>query len=982
MANSRNENRIKSIQELNKTAQVNLVGRDPKNVFERLNSIRDQGKSALKQHKEEEAYIFFRRWQNCVEYIKNREKQKTKTFSFLVCEKDEDEIKNELQKLNEFLTSRINKAKTVNSELSNTKAKSSLIKSYVDDPEIPSLPEIPPEDPIIEDSEEITCMQLYQLLKTSDNKILLIDVRPQNDFTNSHIQNEKCINIPSEEIKKGILCKRFENLFKDKATKQLFENRKSSDIVVLLDWYSSEEFLKCNDRLNTMKDLLQNWDPGAEYKRIVILQGGYKEWLNRYPQFVTNHDVKAPDVEENSLNEILDNFEFPSIDDEILNTYKSNKKNTLVDKKILRESQVNNHIVSRDVNIQPVNKTYDSANKWRSSESLDDEKPVNSFLIENGLDDKVIIKKKDISQAKIFNTKIIDIPKPTFDRSNKPASLLPQNTESRITSLMENLYGVKKKYEELDSIILQLERKWLQCKLNGDSQSIEMAYEKCRLKKEELKSLEEKRIQLENELRSMNYSKEDALKIVNQQLQSRFLINEENQISISSERKKIHESFKQKREQKHSLSQIDESDIRKEPLKDSSSTNTSLTRSYSSPNLAQIEDRKVPEIDRTSKPSMVSKENRITNVNNNIKRSSMNVKDREDRMEPVFRGERHPGITGLKNLGNSCYMNSIIQCLSNTANLAKYFNDNLYVDDLNNSNENGTQAQVTEEVAHVIKALWRGQYKSISPRDLKVVIGQYRLQFESFEQQDSHEFLTFLLEWMHNDLKKKDKIIVNDLLTSAEKEWIKAMNGQNSIISRLFFGQYRSTITCATCAKNSVIYETFNNLTMSLPPTKCTLDECVKKYVSGQRVFGWKCPHCKVEREATKKFDFIRLAPIVVIHLNRFGESDGWLEKRNTQVDFPLTDFNLRPYVVNDTNTNINTNSLGYNYSLYAMSNHYGTMEGGHYTAYCKSAPQNKWYKYDDHTVAEVSPNQVKSQNASAYLLFYTSLQTGPFSYI
>ena len=65
-------------------------------------------------------------------------------------------------------------------------------------------------------------------------------------------------------------------------------------------------------------------------------------------------------------------------------------------------------------------------------------------------------------------------------------------------------------------------------------------------------------------------------------------------------------------------------------------------------------------------------------------------------------------------------MNSIIQCLSNTANLAKYFNDNLYVEDLNNINENGTQGQVAEEVAHVIKALWRGQYKSISPRDLKV----------------------------------------------------------------------------------------------------------------------------------------------------------------------------------------------------------------------------------------------------------------------
>ena len=81
---------------------------------------------------------------------------------------------------------------------------------------------------------------------------------------------------------------------------------------------------------------------------------------------------------------------------------------------------------------------------------------------------------------------------------------------------------------------------------------------------------------------------------------------------------------------------------------------------------------------------------------------------------------QHPGITGLKNLGNSCYMNSIIQCLSNTTHLAKYFMDNLYADDLNTNNDNNTQGQVVEEVAQVIKALWRGQYKSISPLDLKV----------------------------------------------------------------------------------------------------------------------------------------------------------------------------------------------------------------------------------------------------------------------
>lgn len=110
--------------------------------------------------------------------------------------------------------------------------------------------------------------------------------------------------------------------------------------------------------------------------------------------------------------------------------------------------------------------------------------------------------------------------------------------------------------------------------------------------------------------------------------------------------------------------------------------------------------------------------------------------------------------------------------------------------------------------------------------------------------------------------------------------------------------------------------------------------------MSGQKVSGWNCPNCKVPRDAEKRFEIAKLPHIVVIHLNRFGDSSGWLEKKNTAVDFALNKFDMRPYLVSDDN-NVNL-SHGTCYNLYAISSHYGNMERGHYTAYAKSS-QNKW---------------------------------------
>jgi ubiquitin carboxyl-terminal hydrolase 8 len=98
-------------------------------------------------------------------------------------------------------------------------------------------------------------------------------------------------------------------------------------------------------------------------------------------------------------------------------------------------------------------------------------------------------------------------------------------------------------------------------------------------------------------------------------------------------------------------------------------------------------------------------------------------------------------------------------------------------------------------------------------------------------------------------------------------------------------------------------------------------------------VLGWNCPWCKEKRDAIKKLDISKLPPILVIHLKRFyadPNSPSSYKKKQNYVDFQLTDLNMLPYVARTEKNNGSNNK--HVYHLYGVSNHYGSMESGHYT--------------------------------------------------
>jgi ubiquitin carboxyl-terminal hydrolase 8 len=158
----------------------------------------------------------------------------------------------------------------------------------------------------------------------------------------------------------------------------------------------------------------------------------------------------------------------------------------------------------------------------------------------------------------------------------------------------------------------------------------------------------------------------------------------------------------------------------------------------------------------------------------------------------------------------------------------------------------------------------------------------------------------------------------------------------------------------------------------SVNTTRCHLLDCLNSFLRPEEMKGeskWKCPNCKDYREATKKIDIWRLPPLLIIHLKRFNYSGMWRNKLTTKVDYPIDNLNLDDFVLN--NNNKMSEKSKNSYHLYAISNHLGTMDGGHYTAMCRHTDNNRWYRFDDTLVKEIK-DLSELQTPTSYILFYS----------
>ncbi|KAH9930213.1 uncharacterized protein B0H18DRAFT_1116912 [Fomitopsis serialis] len=357
------------------------------------------------------------------------------------------------------------------------------------------------------------------------------------------------------------------------------------------------------------------------------------------------------------------------------------------------------------------------------------------------------------------------------------------------------------------------------------------------------------------------------------------------------------------------------------------------------------------------------------------------------------------GTSGLKNLGNTCYMNSTIQCLSATVPFARFFTDGRWKSAVNMMNPMGTKGSLAQAFANILRDMWQGESQCLMPVTFRRSICTYAPQFGGTEQHDSQEFLNFLLDGLHEDLnrvlqkpqldttpEREAELERLPVQIASEQEWQIWRMRNDSLVVDFFQGQFRNRLECLTCHKTSTTYNTFMYLTLPIPTgralSRVSLSSCLDAFVKEEvmeKSDAWHCPHCDAMRKATKTLSLSRLPPVLLIHLKRFSSKGHFTDKIETFVDYPLKNLDLTNYMPPPLPPGVHNGGQQlsrddpraqippYKYDLYGVTNHFGTLSSGHYTAFISS--RGGWLYCDDSRISQADPKDVVGK--PAYMLFY-----------
>ena len=326
------------------------------------------------------------------------------------------------------------------------------------------------------------------------------------------------------------------------------------------------------------------------------------------------------------------------------------------------------------------------------------------------------------------------------------------------------------------------------------------------------------------------------------------------------------------------------------------------------------------------------------------------------------------GLSGLVNLGNTCYMNSAIQCLSQTNLLSEYFISKKFVNDYN---QNSKTCNLAKEWYRLLIGLHE-ENCIVSPKSFyKTIIflsNKVGLNFGYGNQNDVQEFLVFFIDSLHESVSKEVSITISGeikneidkMALDAMTNWKNYFKNSYSKIIQLFYGQMVTRIMVG----NKVMSTNYSPICFfTLPiPNKKDIDiyDCLNLFTQTELLEDenmWQDDK-GVKHNAKKKIDIWDFPNILIISINRFDNNGS---KKNNFVSFPIDNLDLSKYCV------------GYNkykstFELYGICNHIGNSNNGHYFSYCRYNDGN-WYEFNDTNVTKIDSNNIISNKC--YCLFY-----------
>ena len=343
----------------------------------------------------------------------------------------------------------------------------------------------------------------------------------------------------------------------------------------------------------------------------------------------------------------------------------------------------------------------------------------------------------------------------------------------------------------------------------------------------------------------------------------------------------------------------------------------------------------------------------------------------EQSTENRFDKYKDLGLTGLANVGNSCYLNSCMQILSHTYELNAFLEKGDYKKKINRKPD----SVLLLEWDKLREMMWGGNC-TIAPYGFvkavqKVSALKDRNLFAGHAQNDIQEFLLFIVDCFHSALSRDvDMQITGKAMNQTDKlartcyKMMKEMyRKEYSEMLGIFYGIHVSEISSIDSGESlSLRPEPFSVLSLPIPPVQNpTIHDCLDLYCQPEEMVGdnaWMNDATNKKEDVRRGIVFWSLPDVLIIDLKRWGMMGGKIQKI---VDAPLVDADFSKYVRG-------YNKDSYVYDLFGVCNHSGGSFGGHYTAYVKNA-NDKWYEFNDTVVRDISEDQVISTRS--YCLFY-----------